>query len=108
MEMNERVCKRLKERHLTVGYRWPSHIYPNTIPYPQICIAGHYLGAFGFNTGEKYTALLEEGRIVITLDEPLQPVMSAAVVKANKAYRRKQGKIRHLGEVWKKHVAENV
>lgn len=92
-----------------MGYKWPSELYPHSHPYPMLRIAGDYLGAFGFVIGAKYTVRLEEGKMVITLDPPSSKVaeVSEELIKAERAYRKKQRQSHRHERVWKEHFEDN-
>jgi hypothetical protein len=58
-----------QERKLTVSYRYVNRAYQELVMIPEIRLTGKWLKKSGFGEGQKVNVMVEEKKLIITLDE---------------------------------------
>lgn len=57
------------ERKLTVSYKFQNRAYQQMVMIPEIRLTGKWLKKSGFDEGLKVNVVVEEKKLIITLDE---------------------------------------
>ena len=57
------------ERKLTVSYKFQNRAYQQMVMIPEIRLTGKWLKKSGFGEGQKVNVMVEEKKLIITLDE---------------------------------------